>query len=306
MVSTWKRQEIHSGAVGSLVLTIAFLEGCADPGRNQQANQREAGDDQEQHAENEPASADYRLESADCEKFQPGRPKDDVLEDVQWRGNLEMAAEYNGKSVSAISYGILGGPFASGGGDVVWALFVDDKFEKFVEWPEWGGGPIKVGDFDELVRAVESEPVNLPDLEKAIKAQPEAPSQTDPGLTAVGIVLGPALMAAQKKALKRNAELRDQFNAARLEIGMTESQVEAVLGAKPIQVGEVEAGPYKIYGSNEMLDVQAYHHFSNVLILFRDGKVSGIYSGQTVSEPSRHEDWESFVDLPLSRTRQQR
>ena len=38
------------------------------------------------------------------------------------------------------------------------------------------------------------------------------------------------------------AELRDQFNAARLKIGMTEMEVESVLKAKPIEAGEVEAG----------------------------------------------------------------
>ncbi len=86
---------------------------------------------------------------------------------------------------------------------------------------------------------------------------------------------------------------------------MTESEVESVLRAKPIKEGKVEAGLYKLYGSNELLNVLGYEHYSNILILFREGKVSGIYSGYTVSGPDQWPQRESFIDLPLSRTRRQ-
>jgi hypothetical protein len=289
MLSACKRHPIILGISVLLILMVGWLiwpapiqEKALDPRR---------------------PSATYLLEPEDYDKFRPGRPKVDVLEDVRWRGNLEMATEYKGKSASAISYGICGSPL-TGGGEIVWAIFVGEKFEKFVRWPEWGEGPIKVGDFGRLIRAIESDPVSIRNLEEAIKAEPRAPSQTgDPGLGIVLLRYRGKLEAARKKALARNTELRDQFNASRLKMGMTESEVESVLRAKPIKEGKVEAGPYKVYGSNELLGVLPYEHYSNILILFRDGKVSGIYSGYTMSSPDQWPQRESFIDLPLSRTR---
>jgi hypothetical protein len=250
------------------------------------------------------ASADCLLSPKDYETFRPGRSKDDILKDVQWRGNFEMATEYKGKIVSAISFGLFGGPFSSDGGDSVWAIFADDKFQKFVRWPVWGDEPIKVGDFRRLIRAVESEPVSLSDLEQEAKARPAPPRQTDFGLTLAWLALRPAIEAARKNAVKRNAELRDQFNASRLCIGMTEAEVQSVLRAKPIETGDVEAGAFKFYGSTESLDVLPYLHYSNILVLFREGKVRGIYSGCLVpgGEQGLQQLRKSFVDLPHVKT----
>jgi hypothetical protein len=72
--------------------------------------------------------------------------------------------------------------------------------------------------------------------------------------------------------------LRDQFNAARLKIGMTESDVESVLKAKPIETGDVEAGSFKIFGSTESFDIRPDLHYANVLAVFKDGKLIGVYS----------------------------
>ena len=62
-----------------------------------------------------PASADYCLDASDIEKFRPERSKNHILKDVQWGGDFEEATEYEGKNVSAISYGLFGGPYRVGG-----------------------------------------------------------------------------------------------------------------------------------------------------------------------------------------------
>jgi hypothetical protein len=99
---------------------------------------------------------------------------------------------------------------------------------------------------------------------------------------------------------RRNAELRDQFNASRLRIGMTERDVESVLHANPVESGKVEAHSFAIYGSNESFAISHTLHFSNILVLFRDGKASGIYSGETVpgGRGWREQLGKLFVDLP--------
>ena len=146
------------------VMTLAYLTGC-----------------EKSSLHTELPSAHYCLDPGDFKAFRPGRLKTDILKDVQWRGDLEEATEYKGKSVSAIIYGLLGGPYSHG--DVVWAVFVDDKFEKFVQWPkrevevvvDKNGErhshvkPIKIGDFRHLIRAVESEPINITDFEKELE-----------------------------------------------------------------------------------------------------------------------------------------
>jgi len=233
----------------------------------------------EQPQETELLSSNYLLGPEDYEKFRPGRSKVDLLNAVQWRGNFQMATEYKGDIVSAIDYGFLGG-YLSKRGYGLWAIFVDDKFVKFVQWPEWDDDHGKVGDFRRLIRAVESEPASISDLDKEAKAA-KVPSQIDPGLTAAWLLLKGGIQARRKKVLKRNAELRDQFNASRLMIGMTELEVESVLRAKPIKAGEVEAGSFKIYGSTESLDI-TNDHYSNILVVFKDGKVSGVYSGYSL------------------------
>ena len=50
---------------------------------------------------------------------------------------------------------------------------------------------------------------------------------------------------------------------ARLNVGMTESEVEAVVKAKPIESGNVEAGVYRIYGSNESFNIDPSLHFEH-------------------------------------------
>lgn len=211
-----------------------------------------------------------------------------------------MATEYKGENVSAISYGLSWGPH----GDI-WAIFVDGKFQKFVPWPEWWRDEptLKVGDFRPLIQAFESEPLKISDLKVTDKEEPEPPTQTDPGLTAAWLLLRKDVEAAHQRDLKRNVALRDQFNAARLDIGMTVPEVESVLKARPIEAGEIEAGSFRIYGSTESLDVMEALHYSNVLVLFEEGRVSGIYSGSMVrgGKHGLEQMREWFVDLPVSK-----
>ena len=75
------------------------------------------------------------------------------------------------------------------GGELVYAIFIDDKFVKFVPWlrgelvdVDYEGTkrsllkPITVGDTTYLSRLVESHSINLPTLEKEVAARPVAPS----------------------------------------------------------------------------------------------------------------------------------
>jgi hypothetical protein len=77
--------------------------------------------------------------------------------------------------------------------------------------------------------------------------------------------------------LKRNTELRDQFNPARLKIGMTDEEVETVLKAMALQTATRDGVPYKIYGSDEKFNIEGWLHYSNIWIVFKDGKVSFIH-----------------------------
>jgi hypothetical protein len=109
-------------------------------------------------------------------------------------------------------------------------------------------------------------------------------------------------MAAHRRDLKRNAALRDRFNASRLKLGMSVSEVESVLAAKPIEAGAIKSGFFQLYGSTQSLDVMPALHYSNILVVFRQDKVSGIYSG-SMAPGGKHgiERMHTFfVDLPQS------
>jgi hypothetical protein len=261
------------------------------------------------------------LYASDIEAFRPGRSMDDILEDVQWRGHFLWGCEHKGKSAYAIAYGLLAGDYSKGlerdpGAQrgAVYAMFVDDTFVKFVKRGQLLPGekeeyeiegtkanrakPIKVGDFRWLIRLLESEPVNIRHVQEEVRAKPARSSRIDWGLTLVCLLLGPFIRGASKHDHKRNAELRDQFNASRLRIGTTEAEVESMLRAKPLESGEVEAGSYRIYGSNESFNINLVSlHFRNVLVVFREGRVSGTYSAPPGAE-WRRELGEWFIDLP--------
>jgi hypothetical protein len=292
-----------------LVLVLGCLTGCAK--RNGSTTDEERINHAKQidvHAQ--PSSASDFLGVADFKEFQSGRSEDKILKAVQWRGNFIEAAEYKGRCVSEIAFGlsrkdalkpedVAHTPFDEE--ESVLAIFADDKFEKFVLNPTNGDSRrIKIGDSSWLIPAVEGKPINISDIAAEIKKRPAVPSHIDPGLTVVSFLLSPFIRGASEKDYKENAALRDQYNAARLRIGMSVAEVEAVLKAKPIESGDVEAGAFKIYGSAKSFDIRPPLRYSDILVVFREGKVRWIF-GFTGGERGLLDlrDW--FSDLPLPR-----
>jgi hypothetical protein len=118
----------------------------------------------------------------------------------------------------------------------------------------------------------------------------------------IALFFGPIFGYEQMTTAARNVALRDQFNVARVSIGMTEAEVESAFGAKPLESGKVDEGDYKLYGvfGEYNNDLPFWLHFSNVLIVFRDGKANTI-----LGIPAHNLHWhreleEGFVDLPKS------
>jgi len=128
-----------------------------------------------------------------------------------------MATTLDGRGVSAISFGIFGGPHddTHPAGGVICAIFVDDKFEKFIRWPHRPKKPMAIGDFSWLIEALDAPEVSVADLQKIDPKPPPAREHVDPGLTVVFLALSPARWARDQHDLAKNARLRDQFNAAR-------------------------------------------------------------------------------------------
>lgn len=256
------------------------------------------------------------LGTADLDHFRPGRPMIDIMAEIQWRGNFEQAVELGSGSLTAISYTLLPLDSRRGkGGEVVWAIFRDEKFEKFVAWPKWDmelvehegnrwsrARPIRLGDFLRLLNADQSEALDVADVEAEVKLRPDPPHHVDPSLTIVWLLLSPAIQGASAEDYARNAALRDQFNAARLAIGMSEAEVASAMPALPLHTGVVDGRRYKIYGSRETFDIRYPVHYANILVLFERGRATGIYSGESAPGGSdglaEMQDW--FVELFLS------
>jgi hypothetical protein len=207
-----------------------------------------------------------------------------------------MACSHKGKRIYGISFEFFSSNATSLDGEVAWAIFVDEKFQKFVRWPAgkmkdvpYEGVkrsvpvPIRIGDFYRLIDAFESKPITVADLERDRKDRGEPVRPFDPGLTIVFLlvraVFGPI---PNEKVFVLNSSLRDQFNASRLNIGMTEAQVNATFHDEPIYSGNSEAGRFAIYGSHRSLDIIPPLHYSNVLVLYKDGKLTGIYAGESI------------------------
>ncbi|HVS09439.1 MAG TPA: hypothetical protein VMS76_06145, partial [Planctomycetota bacterium] len=263
---------------------MALLAGCGD------------SSEEKPKKDPVPASKNDFLTPADIEYFHPGRSKSDVLRDVQWRGNFQSATTYESQSVYTMTFMVAPEEEPDAVAEErLLAVFIDDEFSKFVEMqyaredelverynPAYQQHmkylkPMNMADCRFLIRAVESPAVDMIEWAKNVMKEPPARKHIDWGLTAVFVVLKPALDAKWAREGRINLALRDQFNAARLSIGMTEQEVESVFGAKPLESGKAGASIYKIYGSNESFDLRAPLHFANVLVLFDEGKVNVIH-----------------------------
>ncbi len=298
-----------------LALPFLLLSGCGNPSGEKEGKKPMKPADAKT-IDTPLDSAHYYLAVADLDKFQPGRSRRDVLNDLHWRaGSVEMA-DCKGRAICAITYNLL----LDGGGNEespIWlhAIFVNNKFVKFIHWlsdteevpygKTTASRPrrLRVGDCHWLSRTVEAKPVSIEDLRREAKTTSMPPKHTDYGLTIAWLLLRPAFRNDTVKKppsvddYKRNAALRDQFNAARLDIGMTELQVESIFKTKPLEQGKVGAGLYKFYGSNESFNIDGWLHFSNVLVVFREGKATVVQSIRAGQEWRRNLS-ETFIDLP--------
>jgi hypothetical protein len=238
------------------------------------------------------------LSVADLGQFRPGRSKDAVLEDLQWRVRYVEAGKCEGKSIMVLDYSLLVDPSNTYKSKGFHAIFVDGKFEKLVKWvPGTAYKPAKVGDCRWLLRVVNDPAVSVDDLRKAAESQIVPKKDGGVGLTVVFVLLSPLriLRAPTAEDYKRNGALRDQFNAGRLDIGMTEAEVEHVLNAKPLESGQLEAGSCKVYGSDESFPIDFESHFRKVVAVFREGKAIAIFDFSAGGR-GRHEAPNGVID----------
>jgi hypothetical protein len=237
----------------------------------------------------------------------------EILADIQWKGNFGRAVEHNGSHVCAIAYQLFSDNVTGQGAGYVYAVFIDDKFAKFVRpppprpedmevvdvegTPSSRPRPRRLDDLSQFVRIHEADPADLAALEKEVKARPDAPSSIDPGLTIAFVLMGGLRFKATEQQHGRNAKLRDQFNAGRLQIGMSVEEVEKTLRSKAIFSGITGSDDLRVYGSNEWFNIYDTIHFTNVLVLFRDNKARLICSAPPGA------DWlnklrDCFIDFP--------
>lgn len=265
-------------------------------------------------------SSSYYVGVPDMSKLLPGRSRRDVLQDLRWRSASVEMADLDGKSICAVTLAFFAPNNREAG---IWfhAIFVDDVLLKLIrhlpgeteEVPYQGttslrAKPVTVGDRSWLVRALDAPGVSVEELETEARTKVDgAHDQVDIGLTIVALVLGPALRLRTKSPSMadygRNIKLRNQFNALRLEIGMTASEVEGVFHARPLEVGSLGDNSFSVYGSKESFDFGGPPwttlgvHFSNVLVVFTDGRVSTVHSVSAKGEWRRNLE-ERFLDLP--------
>lgn len=187
-------------------------------------------------ADDEPAddsktSQDIMLSSCDLlikgdfKYFQAGRQKAQILDDIQWRGSFIVSTRRDDHRVTIILYNLVEQDkltpelVLNAWNEIeesVWAIFIDEKFVKFVRPPEGLEEPTKIDDFSWYLQSIEFEPVDIAAMQKDVTSRPDAPSQTDPGLTAAALLLKAVGALPPQGNYQKNQKLRNQFNAARL------------------------------------------------------------------------------------------
>jgi hypothetical protein len=249
-------------------------------------------------------SVSAELDITQIDKFVPGRLMDEILRDLQWVGNFEMATEQHGKALATISFFIRPTKPVRFYTEV-WALFVADRFVKFVDLGvEEPAHPIRVGTFPTLEIVAKRPSVATATIKQQIKDQEDSEPPFDSALAAAFVQARAKFADALRRQEEENAQLRDQFNAARLKLGMTKAEVAAMLRAKPLESGIVESGPFEIYGSTRPACSDPSRSYHNILALYRGDRLAGIYSGRSGPDldrpPSPKPEEQVFIGLPAS------
>ena len=276
-----KRRSRHR-PLYALAGALAVFAACAPPGGPKPNGANQQGRRKAEGPESGWMSASNYLSANELGVFQPSRSKKNVLSDIQWRGAFLGACEHEGKSLFAIQYIVLPDETEGGEGISADAIFIDDEFTKFVaietgrdlgiqkEDPEgkWYSVPIprRLDDCRWLIKHVEHSPLDVDAMRRQLAHMAATSQQAD---------AGPYDFNAEDR---RNVELRDQFNASRLRIGMAKADVRATFKAEPLEVGKADSGEYEIYGSNEILNLRhpPFDNYANALVLYRNGKSSVI------------------------------
>jgi hypothetical protein len=266
----------------------------------------------------EKLSAHGFLSVADLTQFQKGRSKKEILESLQWRVYALDSSLFEGKAVEILTYRLLVNPPDLYKSATFFAVFVDGKFEKFTPWmgaeleyvPYHGTTrtrpkPTRIDDYGWHMKVLATPAVTTEELREEAQSKRVIKKEVDWGLTVAMLLArigSPDGLSNPKPDYARNAALRDQFNAARLELKMSEDEVERVLKAKPLESGEIEGVTCKFYGSFESFSIKDAFHFSNVLVLFRDGKAISISSG----DPRGEEKQKGVIAVLRERDREAR
>jgi hypothetical protein len=238
-------------------------------------------------------SVSAEIDINQIDEFRRGRLMDEILRNLPWVGNFEMAGVQNGKPLTAISFEVR--PTKNWTGrfnKTIWAVFVDERFVKFVDMESvdiLSTYPIRVGTFPALQFAAKQPSLPNETIKKQIKAIIDNEPPPDPAIDLPRIYAEARAKNAEalRRMEKENAQLRDQFNAARLKIGMTKAEVSAKLKDKPLESGVLESGAFEIYGSTKPACAASSRAYHNILVLYRDDRLAGIYSGESAPDLNR-------------------
>ena len=230
----------------------------------------------------------YYLSFADLAAFRRGRAKRDVLEQIGWRAGPLWMARCDGKSVCVILYEVLPDKADDRGGVAFLAVFSAGKFLKFIDWLPRHEPRVPGDDSDRdglanrqwlcdrrwFRRVLKAPSLTVEDIREKVASFQPPPKHTDYGLTLAWLLFGEKVRRSGSTAedYQRNAVVREQLNAAKLDIGMTQNEIERILRAKAIHSERVECGRLTTFGSKESLRVPRNVHYRNVLVLFKEGK----------------------------------
>lgn len=312
-----KRIPLKTSLIAYLIAIVPMVGCSADKHQSRDAEViRDALDSQKT------PSANYYLTVAELAEFRPGRERSEILKSLNWRGDLFMMAELDGTATTAIGYTLFGSvPEDDGATESVYVIFENDKFVKFVTLQAYtpykavrdqeGGQNVddvekrnsfRMGDARALRLLAETKPASVEELQQAVNNAEPSPRQIDPGLTAVVLgmkALGIDPIGSYPEDYRLNARMRDQFNASRLRIGMTQQEIDELFKSKPLAEGNVEGGKYVLFGKfhPEAINVQAGLEYANVLTLFDE---AGHLTWAIPVSP--YEDWrEQFDDFATER-----
>lgn len=194
-------------------------------------------------------------------------------------------------------------------------IYEDGKFSRFTRWHSTPHDTLTAADGSRYSHEIARKTLDTSyvdsflsapaltndEIKSEIAGDHHEPHKPDPELTAALLPLLSKMEKQHDEMLpqrERCLALRRQFSAANAKLGSTRGELSIALKSVPLETGVVAGRAYAIYGSNEVLDLIPLEQFTNLIVIFEEGRAERVMPVMAGTKDWRGDVCKSYFDFP--------